>query len=188
MTALAKERGALGLDDAENGRLAYRAREPSPVVHLVRVLVAAILVERVAIGSVAERAAFVLDRELKDYESEYHYLFRRLKEMQAEQDGTIVRAYPVPNIARKVWDTFLMYRVPSGDTPYMKMEKLKEAGFDAQKLDAIYKFTNSQSHITGGGFDPALVPETQKVLAELFEMMQKIAPDHYAVLDGATAP
>lgn len=129
-----------------------------------------------------------MDRELAKYESEYHYLFKRLREMQAEQDGTIMRAYPVPNIARKVWDTFLMFRVPNGETEYKKMEQLKKDGFSAQKLDAIYKFTNNQSHITGAGFDPALVPETQKVLGELFEMMKEIAPEHFEILEAATAP
>lgn len=127
-----------------------------------------------------------MDKELLQYESEYHYLFKRLKEMRAEQDGSIMRAYPVPNIARKVWDTFLMFQVPSGEKQYRKMEQLKAVGYDAQKLDAIYKFTNDQSHITGAGFDPALVPETQKVLGELFEMMHTIAPRHYDILDRAT--
>jgi wobble nucleotide-excising tRNase len=127
-----------------------------------------------------------MDRELKEYASEYHYLFKRLKEMRAEQDGTIMRAYPVPNMARKAWDSFLLYRVPDGRGTYAKMELLKAEGHDALKLDAIYKFTNDQSHITGSGFDPALVPETQKVLAELFEMMQTLAPEHYAVLDRST--
>ena len=137
----------------------------------------------------AERRAMVteMDKELKDYSSEYQYLFKRLREMQAEQDGTIMRAYPVPNIARKVWESFLTYRVPNSKSPYTKMDELKEAGFDAQKLDAIYKFTNAQSHITGGGFDPALVPETHKVLDEIFEMMKLIAPEHYEILDKAVA-
>ena len=129
-----------------------------------------------------------MDRELAKYESEYHYLFKRLREMQAEQDGSIMRAYPVPNIARKVWDTFLMFRVPNGETEYRKMEQLKKDGFSPQKLDAIYKFTNDQSHITGAGFDPALVPETQKVLGELFEMMKEIAPEHFSILEAATVP
>jgi hypothetical protein len=66
------------------------------------------------------------------------------------------------------------------------MEALKSEGFDAQKLDAIYKFTNDQSHITGGGFDPALVPETQKVLGEIFEMMEAISPDHFRILNAST--
>ncbi|PZO50467.1 MAG: hypothetical protein DCF16_13030 [Alphaproteobacteria bacterium] len=129
-----------------------------------------------------------MDKELKDYESEYHYLFKRLKEMRADQDGTIAQAYPVPNVARKVWETFLMFRVPNGQSPYSKIDQLKKDGFDPQKLDAIYKFTNDQSHITGSGFDPSLVPEAQKILSEIFEMMEKIAPEHFAILDKATSP
>lgn len=67
------------------------------------------------------------------------------------------------------------------------MEELKEAGFDKQKLDAIYKFTNDQSHMTGSGFDPALVPETKKVIGELFDMIADIAPNHFKIIDKATS-
>jgi wobble nucleotide-excising tRNase len=128
-----------------------------------------------------------MDNELRVYESEYHYLFKRLKEMRAEQDGSILRAYPVPNMARKVWETFLLFNIPNGKKTYDKMVFLKEKGHDPTKLDAIYKFTNDQSHITGAGFDPSLVPEAKKVLDEIFEMMGAIAPDHYAIIDAATA-
>jgi hypothetical protein len=55
-----------------------------------------------------------------------------------------------------------MFSVPNGKSQYKKMDELKKAGFDEQKLDAVYKFTNDQSHITGAGFNPALVPETKK--------------------------
>ncbi len=138
------------------------------------------------VGNDRRAALLVMDKELREYESEYHYLFKCLKEMRANQDGSIMRAYPVPNIARKVWDAFLMYRVPDGRKTYSKMDTLKNEGIDPQKLDAIYKFTNDNSHITGSGFDPSLVPETQKVLTEVFEMMEKIAPEHFKVLDAAT--
>src|SRR3990167_6887716 len=127
-----------------------------------------------------------MDKELCEYESEYHYLFKLLKQLKDEQDGTIAKAYPVPNIARKVWDTFLMFSVPNGKSSYKKMDELKVSGFDKQKLDAVYKFTNDQSHITGSGFDPSLVPETQKVVKELFEMMEAIAPSHFKIINQAT--
>lgn len=84
-------------------------------------------------------------------------------------------------------DTFLMFSVPNGErSSYRKMDVLKADGFDEQKLDAIYKFTNDQSHITGSGFDPALVPETKKVIKELFEMMEKISPGHFRIIDEVT--
>jgi wobble nucleotide-excising tRNase len=123
----------------------------------------------------------MMDKELCEFESEYHYLFKILKKF--ESDGTIAQAYPIPNIARKVLDTFLLFRVPSGENPYDKLERIKETtNFDQDKMAAVYKFTNEQSHITGSGFDPALVPETQKVVKYLLEMIDAVAPEHYKIL------
>lgn len=119
-----------------------------------------------------------LDKDLQDHESEYHYLFKLLYTFKS--DGTIARAYPIPNIARKVLETFLMFRVPNSKTTYEKIESLKE--FDQDKRTAIYKFTNDQSHITGKGFSPALVPETQKNVTYLLEMIETTFPKHYEVL------
>lgn len=126
------------------------------------------------------RTAFIteLDKELKEHESEYHYLFKILYTFKA--DGSIASVYHIPNIARKVFETFLMFRVPSADTSYKKMEKL---AFDENKKVAIYKFTNDQSHITGDGFDPSLVPEAQKNVQYLLEMMKAVFPEHYQILE-----
>jgi hypothetical protein len=66
------------------------------------------------------------------------------------------------------------------------MEELKEEKFDAQKLDAIYKFTNDQSHITGAGFDPALVSGAKMAVNTIFEMMEQINQRHYNYLNNAT--
>lgn len=122
-----------------------------------------------------------MDKELCEYESEYHYLFKILNEFKS--DGTIAQAYPIPNIARKVLDTFLLFRVPSGSGNYNKLEKIRNTTkFDANKLTAIYKFTNDQSHITGSGFNPALVPETQKNVKYLLDMIEEVFPEHYKIL------
>jgi len=119
-----------------------------------------------------------LDKDLQDHESEYHYLFKLLYTFKS--DGTIARAYPIPNIARKVLETFLMFRVPNSKSIYEKLASLKE--FDLDKRTAIYKFTNNQSHITGKGFSPSLVPETQKNVTYLLEMIKATFPKHYEVL------
>lgn len=121
----------------------------------------------------------VLDKLLREHETEYHYLFKLLYLYQS--DGTIESAYKMPNIARKVLETFLMFRVPSGESMYMKLETLRPL-FDGNKLTAIYKFTNDQSHVTGKGFDPSLVPETQKSVKYLLEMIEIVFPEHYKIL------
>jgi hypothetical protein len=87
--------------------------------------------------------------------------------------------YHIPNVARKVLDTFLMFRIPNWEKLYQKLEALN---FDKIKKTAIYKFTNDQSHITWKWFDPSLVPETQKNIKYLLEMMEAEFPEHYRIL------
>lgn len=138
-------------------------------------------------GPSGARAAWldVLDQTLEKHESEYHYLFKRLYTFRC--DGTIENAYSMPNIARKLLDTFLMFRVPNRETPYKKLELLKPY-FDERKLSAIYKFTNDQSHITGKGLDPSLVAETRKNVQYLLEMIEKVFPEHYEILVASLGP
>lgn len=120
-----------------------------------------------------------MDDLLRSYESEYHYLFKILYDFKS--DGTLASVYHIPNVARKVLDTFLMFRVPNSESYYKKIESLRDV-FDENKLAAIYKFTNNQSHITGKGFDPALVPETQKCVTYLLEMIETVFKEHYKIL------
>ncbi len=128
----------------------------------------------------------LMDKELREHESEYHYLFKTLKQLRDSQDDTIAKAYPIPNIARKVWDTFTMFSVPSGENAYKKIIALKASGYDKDKLDAIYKFINDQSHITGSGFDPALVTGTKRAVAEMLDMIKTISPEHFRIIDEST--
>ena len=119
-----------------------------------------------------------LDKALETFESEYHYLFNVI--YNYKDNGEIENAYKMPNLARKLLDTFLMFRVPNNETTYKRLEKLT---FDEQKKSAIYKFVNDQSHITGSGFDPSLVPETKKNLDYLLELIRTVDPDHYKYLE-----
>ena len=63
---------------------------------------------------------------LRDHESEYHYLFKKLVEFDKdnpETDGTMLRAiYDYPNIARKLLECFLSFRVPTNATFYVRLE------------------------------------------------------------------
>lgn len=119
-----------------------------------------------------------LDKLLIEHATEYHYLFKVLYTFQS--DGTVASCYHIPNVARKVLETFLDFHLPSNKKLYRKLE---ETAFDPHKKTAIYKFTNDLSHFTGKGFDPSLVAETQKNTAYLLEMIEAVAPLHYAGLE-----
>lgn len=136
------------------------------------------------INAIGEREATIskLDKLLESHETEYHYLFKLLYNFSS--NGTIESVYHVPNVTRKVLETFLMFRVPNSDNMFKKMEKIP---FDEIKKSAIYKFVNDQSHITGSGFDPSLIPETQNNVKALLELMKAVFPEHYEILTESIA-
>lgn len=118
-----------------------------------------------------------LDSDLEKFETEYRFLFNILKEYR--NNGSIRRAYPIPNILRKVLDTFLLNNVPICANPYKRLQKID---FDEHKKAALYKFANDESHITGGDIDPAVVAQIDEGIQSLFEMMRSVAPDQYKYL------
>jgi wobble nucleotide-excising tRNase len=125
-----------------------------------------------------------LDPLLKEHESEYHFLFKTL--YKYNEDVCIASVYNLPNIARKFLETFLMFRVPNNKTLFDKLQEIQtHTNFDENKIASIYKFVNDQSHMTGRGFDPSLVQETQKTIAYLFEFIQAAFKEHYDILKSS---
>lgn len=117
-----------------------------------------------------------LDKILLENKNEFTYLFKILTKF--ESDGTVANAYPIPNIARKVLETFLEQH-STGNSFYKKLENLK---YDETKKTALYKYTNDLSHPTLSGLDPALVGETQTNVKHLLEMIEAVAPVHHKAL------
>ncbi|PZX47621.1 wobble nucleotide-excising tRNase [Cereibacter changlensis] len=124
-----------------------------------------------------------LDALLLDHPTEYCFLFKLLHGFKS--DGTILASYHIPNVARKVLETFLDFHRPYEASLHSKLE---EIDFDPHKKTAIYKFANDLSHSTGKGFDPALVSETQKNVTYLLEMIKAVSPLHYNGLEKLAGP
>jgi wobble nucleotide-excising tRNase len=118
-----------------------------------------------------------LDNLLKNYDTEYQYLFKLLTTFKT--DGTIKSVYHIPNIARKTLESFLMFMIPNNKSMYQKLEAIN---FDENKKTSIYKFTNNQSHKTGAGFNPSIVEECKKNVQYLLEMIEETFPNHYKIL------
>lgn len=131
----------------------------------------------------AQRESIIkpLDKVLLENKNEFAYLLKLLVEFQS--DGTIATAYPIPNIIRKVLETFLEQH-SNGSNLYKKLEEIQ---FDETKNSALLKFANDLSHPTLSGLDPALVIETQTNIKHLLEMIKTIAPIHYKSLTSTIA-
>jgi len=106
-----------------------------------------------------------LDPLLQNYESEYHYLFSKLysfqKDIVTNGNGNIEAIYHYPNLARKFFECFLSFRVPTIGSFYTKVMSLKRFDKDISSTDLgeVYNFVNSHSHLdTKTGllqFDPS---------------------------------
>jgi wobble nucleotide-excising tRNase len=119
-----------------------------------------------------------MDDALTKNGSEYVFLFKQVRDYSC--DGTIENAYPMPNIIRKVLEQFLEFMCPTADKTYHKLQSLT---FDPVKKTALNQYANDFSHPTGKGLDPSLVDETRNNAAHLIEMIQVVAPIHYANLN-----
>lgn len=117
-----------------------------------------------------------LDKVLLQNKNEFAYLLKEL--INFESDGSIETAYPIPNIIRKVLETFLEQH-STGKSLYAKLENLD---FEPTKKTALYKFANDLSHPTFSGLDPALVGEAQTNINHLLEMIEDVAPAHFRAL------
>lgn len=120
-----------------------------------------------------------LDRVLQQHKNEFAYLLKELKEFKS--DGEITTAYPIPNMIRKVLETFLEQHSTGGNL-YKKLENLNTNGFEPSKKTALLKFANDMSHPTFSGIDPALVAETKNNISNLLELIKHVAPVHYNAL------
>lgn len=133
-----------------------------------------------------------LDPMLRDYESEYHYLFKKLASFDEDNPSgepqTIEAIYDYPTIARKLLECFLSFRVPTKGSFYVRMLGLRKISKEtsSEDIEFVYNFVNSHSHLdTKTGlvqFDPTLTitgPDAIKLTLKLIE--QADAP-HYKAM------
>lgn len=133
-----------------------------------------------------------IDPLLRDYESEYHYLFKKLltfeKDLTEDTEGTIAAVYDYPNIARKLLECFLSFKVPASDTFYVKLRNLKKNNdkISAEEIEDVYSFVNSHSHLdTKTGliqFDPTLAPNGKSYIDKVLKLIFKSDKDHYEAM------
>lgn len=139
-------------------------------------------------GRRAELAA--LDPLLSEYESEYSYLFSQVVKGAGDSAGEIEKFYHYPNIARRVLEAFLAFRLPNSAHTWEENRfnsdmhgYLHELGFDAAKTNRILNFLNAHSHNarTDGSVDhdESILLETPAVLADVLELIEHADSNHF---------
>ena len=122
----------------------------------------------------------LLDNLLRNFESEYHYLFSIIYDFSTKQSEELKDYYLIPNIARRLLEAFLAFRHPSLNTLHKQLDKVE---FDTAKKARIYRFVNVHSHGNaieeGPEHDLSVLTETPAVLIDLLKLIEVEDKKHY---------
>jgi wobble nucleotide-excising tRNase len=129
-----------------------------------------------------EAALAPIDPLLEQYESEYHYIFKRVyDESQRGANGVALEAcYPMPNIARRLVEAFLSFRFPTCTGDLAK--QLDAVSFDAVKKARILRFLNTHSHhghVAEPEHDLSVLSETGAVLGDVMALIEATDGEHF---------
>lgn len=124
-----------------------------------------------------------VDALLEQYESEYHYLFACVYRVWlAPPASSLDVYYHVPNMARRLLEGFLAFKVPqaSGDL----YNALQIVQFEENKKTRILRFVHTQSHGADlvPGHDPTALGECRGVLEDLFGLMKALDDGHFSAM------
>lgn len=138
--------------------------------------------------TVRRKAALVpMSRLLREYDSEYHFLFSYVLRFQAANDEHFEHGYMMPNILRRVLDIFLAFRCPGSSGLPGKIDQLcvVHPELDRDRLASLERLSQVESHSDNLddliGFSSMTLEETRDAAAALVMMMEEVDLKH---IDG----
>lgn len=130
-----------------------------------------------------------LDSLLHEYESEYHYLFGQVYHASNATIDSLEECYHLPNVARRLLETFLAFRQPK-ETGHVE-QQLGLIDFDKAKKTRILRFLHTYSHsetFDGTGEDQSILTETKLVLSDLLDLIKSEDDRHFSQMKELVDP
>jgi len=133
-----------------------------------------------------------LDKTLRNYKSEYHFLFAKLKEFSEKQDTQYEDFYTIGNMARRFFDIFADFKIPITGNQRSKMEFLiKNINNPNEKISIVdagkaYKLVNEFSHNS----DPTSMIEhkdkceIKEAIKVLLKIVKESDPKHFEIMEN----
>jgi len=149
------------------------------------------MVENFTESDVRKAKIVELDKTLQNYKSEYHFLFAKLKEFSEKQDTEYADFYTIGNMARRFFDIFADFKIPTTGDQKSKMEVLvKNINEPDEKISTVdagkaYKLVNEFSHNS----DPTSTiehkdkSESKDAIKILLNIVKESDPKHFEILE-----
>ena len=131
-----------------------------------------------------ETAIIEMPKQLRAYDSEYHYLFSKVIQFEASESGFSEYWFMMPNVIRRVLDVFLGFKVPGTHPIEQKLEALTNSlvNFDPIRAQAIARLVQVESH--SDNLDDLIahssmtIEEMRDANAALLTLMEEADADH----------
>ncbi|MFA9375011.1 MAG: AAA family ATPase, partial [Poseidonibacter sp.] len=126
-----------------------------------------------------------LEKTLKDFKSEYQYLYYLLYSFNQKDNLSVDELYQINNIARRFIELFATFKIPRNGDWKGKIEKiLLDSGLEIE-IEKVYKLTNSYSHQTNPMSAILHIDktETKDGLLTLFKIIEKSDKLHFDTLE-----
>ncbi|OGC06508.1 hypothetical protein A2230_00005 [candidate division WOR-1 bacterium RIFOXYA2_FULL_36_21] len=149
------------------------------------------MVENFTESDVRKAKIVTLDKTLRNYKSEYHFLFAKLKGFSEKQDTQYEDFYTIGNMARRFFDIFADFKIPTTGDQKSKMEVLvKNINDPDEKISTVdagkaYKLVNEFSHNS----DPTSTiehkdkSESKDAIKILLNIVKESDPKHFEILE-----
>lgn len=125
---------------------------------------------------------------LREYDSEYHFLFSHILKFIQDPNAHDDHGYMIPNILRRVLDVFLAFKCPGNSGLPGKIQQLCKAyeNLDRDRLVALERLTQVESHSDNLddllSFSSMTLEETRAAAVALIDMMGHVDSNHLAHL------
>jgi len=122
-----------------------------------------------------------LDPLLRDFESEYQYLFSLVYKAANDDNypSDLSQYYYLPNVIRRLLEAFLEFKVPMKGSIYRKLENID---FDSAKKERIRRFCDAHSHcrvIDEAEQDQVILGEARYVAKDIMDLIKETDEGHY---------
>jgi wobble nucleotide-excising tRNase len=158
-----------------------RAKQPTATLKFIDVAIPT--------GAYLRSATIIeLPKHLREYESEYHYLFEKVMSFEAAGAGHFDYAFMMPNVLRRVLEIFLAFKIPSNGNISDKLKMLcsRHADLDQYRLNALERLSQVESH--SDNLDDLIsqssmtIEESRDACASLMHLMEIVDGDHHTDL------
>jgi wobble nucleotide-excising tRNase len=123
-----------------------------------------------------------LDNLLKNYTSEYQYLFSLVYKNASSPDKNLENYYLLPNVSRRLLESFFAFRYPTQIGNFGN--QLAKSTISEERKTRILRYTDANSHSDHIRSDPegdlSYLDETPQVLNDILDLIKEEDEKHFS--------